>query len=261
MEIEPVGKWQDLAAALRAYGKAQNVAWGTVDDVAIAKYLDGTCSPEQRRSVEKAIDTHPACRELIQVLKQVLNVPDALAKAPEMNAAESPWKGVGSGWQLADRLAARLAEDGTMVVAGLKLLLKGPEAYVARTMNVPGKKKLKGFARGQDEVETARWEIPLPGEGGSLHISIRPSRRAETWELHCRLALPAAAAPSRGGWLSIRNRQGKRIHAGPLEEGPGGREGRREPVYLKSGEYRISIKLGDQVLEFPVEVGSLAAGA
>jgi hypothetical protein len=46
-----------------------------------------------------------------------------------------------------------------------------------------------------------------------------------------------------------------------LEEGPGGREGRREPVYLKSGEYRISIKLGDQVLEFPVEVGSLAAGA
>jgi len=261
VETGPVDNWEEIAAALKAYRRAQHETWGEVDDVAIAKYLAGDCSPEERQTVEEAIRSHPAYGELIDVVKEVLEdfhpvaaaeaVPQASTEVAPQAAVPAPcWSGVGAVWELVERLAARIAEDGKMVASGFQGLLMGPQVRVAQTM--------AGGATGQDEVETADWKIPLPTEDGALHVWISPSRKLPAqWELRCTLELSRHAEPIAGAWIEVRTRAGRRKHRGPMDHAPDRPGGYRQTIFLRSGEFRITILLGERSLEFPVEVGSL----
>jgi hypothetical protein len=65
-------QWERLAAELRAYRDAQRHAWGDLDDIQLARYLDGACSPQERAEVEKAMRDSPDVRDVIEVLRSVL---------------------------------------------------------------------------------------------------------------------------------------------------------------------------------------------
>jgi hypothetical protein len=64
--------WERLAAELRAYRQAQRQAWGDLDDLQVARYLDGACSPQERATVEQGMRDLPDVREVIDVLRSVL---------------------------------------------------------------------------------------------------------------------------------------------------------------------------------------------
>jgi hypothetical protein len=98
--------WERLAAELRAYRQAQGQAWGDLDDIQVARYLAGDCSPHERAAAEQAMRDLPDVREVIDVLRGVLPVwgRDAPAQpGPAEGAAEA------ASWAAAR--AAALAQD------------------------------------------------------------------------------------------------------------------------------------------------------
>jgi hypothetical protein len=64
--------WERLAVELRAYGQAQRHAWGDLDDIQLARYLAGVCSPPECAAVEQAMRDLPDVREVIDLLRGVL---------------------------------------------------------------------------------------------------------------------------------------------------------------------------------------------
>jgi hypothetical protein len=74
--------WERLAAELRAYGQAQRQAWVDVDDMQLARYLTGACSPPERAAVEQALRDLPDVREVIDVLRDVLPAWELQAPVP-----------------------------------------------------------------------------------------------------------------------------------------------------------------------------------
>jgi hypothetical protein len=82
-------QWERLAAELRAYGQTQRQAWGDVDDMQLARYLTGACSPPERAAVEQALRDLPDVREVIDVLRGVLPAWGLEASVPP-GAEEGP---------------------------------------------------------------------------------------------------------------------------------------------------------------------------
>jgi hypothetical protein len=74
--------WERLAAELRAYGQAQRQAWGDIDDIQLAGYLAGACSPSERAAVEQAIRDLPDVREVIDLLRSILPALEVETPAP-----------------------------------------------------------------------------------------------------------------------------------------------------------------------------------
>jgi hypothetical protein len=89
--------WERPIADLRAYRDTQRKAWGDLDDIQVAGYLAGTCSPQERTAVEQAMRDLPDVRELIDVLRSVLPtreeeapvLPDATEAAASGNATRT----------------------------------------------------------------------------------------------------------------------------------------------------------------------------
>jgi hypothetical protein len=87
-------QWERLAAELRAYQQAQRQAWGDLDDVQLARYLAGACSPPERAAVEQAMRDLPDVREVVDVLGSVL-------PAQRVDAPVEPGSGEGGGGAVA----------------------------------------------------------------------------------------------------------------------------------------------------------------
>jgi hypothetical protein len=64
--------WERLAIELRADEPAQRQAWGDINDIQLARYVDSACSPQERAAVEQAMRDLPDVREAIDVLRGVL---------------------------------------------------------------------------------------------------------------------------------------------------------------------------------------------
>jgi hypothetical protein len=64
-------EWDRVAEELRAYRQTQRQAWGNLDDVLVARYLAGVCSPEEAVKVEQAMRNLPDLHEVIDVLRAV----------------------------------------------------------------------------------------------------------------------------------------------------------------------------------------------
>src|SRR6516165_2177796 len=84
--------WERLAAELRAYGQAQRQAWGGLDDIQLARYLDGACSPQERAVVEQAMRDLPDVQEVVDVLRSIL--PAREIEAPVPPGAEGAASGI-----------------------------------------------------------------------------------------------------------------------------------------------------------------------
>src|SRR5262245_22977813 len=68
------GPWERVAAELRTCRDAQRQAWGNLDDITVARYLAGACSPQERAEVEQAARSLPDVRDLIEVLRAAMPV-------------------------------------------------------------------------------------------------------------------------------------------------------------------------------------------
>jgi serine/threonine protein kinase len=62
-----------VAREVLAERDQQREAWGTVDDNILAKYLDGSCSANERALVEEAMRLHPDLREALNVARDALD--------------------------------------------------------------------------------------------------------------------------------------------------------------------------------------------
>jgi hypothetical protein len=88
--------WERLAVELRAYGQAQRQAWGDLDDIQLARYLAGACSPPERVAIEQAMHDLPDVREVIDLLRTILPerelealVPHGVEEASSLSAVPS----------------------------------------------------------------------------------------------------------------------------------------------------------------------------
>jgi hypothetical protein len=77
-------EWERVAGELRAYREAQEQTWGGLDDMTLARYLAGTCTPEERQTVEGEAGKRPAVAELLTLVRGAL---DERAPAELMNDA------------------------------------------------------------------------------------------------------------------------------------------------------------------------------
>ena len=64
--------WDDIARQLKQYREAQRKTWGPIDDITIGKYLAGEASVEEIREVETAMETYPAVREAVELVRETL---------------------------------------------------------------------------------------------------------------------------------------------------------------------------------------------
>jgi DNA-directed RNA polymerase specialized sigma24 family protein len=64
-------QWERVAAELQAYRDAQREVWGDLDDIQVARYLTGVCSPQERAAVEHVMQSRSDVRDVIDVLRAV----------------------------------------------------------------------------------------------------------------------------------------------------------------------------------------------
>lgn len=63
--------WAAVAADLGEAEAERRLAWGDADAAAIAGYVAGTCTTEERARVERAMDAYPAVRECVAVVREL----------------------------------------------------------------------------------------------------------------------------------------------------------------------------------------------
>src|SRR5262249_32833220 len=69
---DPDSQWARVASDLRAYREAQRRAWGELDEAAIARYLAGESTEEERSHVEQAMQEFPRVRECVEILREIV---------------------------------------------------------------------------------------------------------------------------------------------------------------------------------------------
>jgi prepilin-type processing-associated H-X9-DG protein len=68
---DPGMQWARVAVDLQAYREAQRREWGDVDEAAIARYLAGEATEEERSRVQQAIHDFPRVHECVEILREV----------------------------------------------------------------------------------------------------------------------------------------------------------------------------------------------
>jgi hypothetical protein len=139
-------QWERVAAELHAYRDAQRQAWGDLDDIQVARYLAGECSPQERAAMEQAMQSFPDVRELMDVLRDVgpglSNMTQAQAeRAPQAKPLRTPWKWVLAGTALAASFVLAL-----LVAEGLFRPVRH-EVLLASVMVVPRDSRAADAAR------------------------------------------------------------------------------------------------------------------
>ena len=71
-DASPEVVWSRLQAELRDFAEQEAATWGGVDECLLARYLAGECTDEERRQVEHAKHHHPAVRECLELVQEVM---------------------------------------------------------------------------------------------------------------------------------------------------------------------------------------------
>jgi len=64
--------WSRLQAELRDFAEQEAATWGGVDECLLARYLADECTDEECRQVEHAKHQHPAVRECLELVQEVM---------------------------------------------------------------------------------------------------------------------------------------------------------------------------------------------
>ena len=71
-DASPEVVWSRLQAELRDFAEQEAATWGGVDECLLARYLAGECTDEEWRQVEHAKHHHPAVRECLELVQEVM---------------------------------------------------------------------------------------------------------------------------------------------------------------------------------------------
>jgi len=267
-----VNPWKRVTEMLQAYREQQRAMWGEVDDVAVARYLAGTCTASERTSVEKAAEDHEAVAELLQVLRAVAAAPEGAAE-PEVVAVPFPgmpddladaavpfpgvplaskaafWDVVGMAARLFEGLTARLDEAGRVVAEGLKAALAPAEPVLASQMKKMTEKE-------SDRPGEAVWTIPLPDAGGQLTLTVAPDPSPGEGTVEIKVDMPAGVVLDQGAKLEISDENGDAKHSGPLAQFL------EKPISLIDGVWQVELLgVGHRELSIPLTLGRPRSGS
>ena len=101
--------WDRIIGELRAYKEVTRKMWGDLDDTVLAVYISGRASEEESQAVEAAMDSCPAVKELVTVVREVLDAVAVPAEVPVVNAI---WTAKGRVADLIERLVSWVDEGG-----------------------------------------------------------------------------------------------------------------------------------------------------
>src|SRR5262245_55695501 len=79
---DPDRLWARAATEVRAYREAQRSRWGDLDETAIARFVAGGATADERHRVLGAMHRHPELRECIETVQAIVS-----AHLPEENVA------------------------------------------------------------------------------------------------------------------------------------------------------------------------------
>ena len=120
--------WRMLIADLMEVRTGENENQEDLDEVLIARYLDGKCDEDERAHIDRVMEENPEVAEQIRVLTEVLaesdETPPSSVQSPGREPPDRVWAGlvsdlqaataeVGEPWSIDEELAvARLVEEG-----------------------------------------------------------------------------------------------------------------------------------------------------
>lgn len=226
-------RWEALAAELQAYREGQQACWGFVSDLTVARFLADECTPRERDSVENAMREHEAVRDSIEVLRELVAIPDlipqAAAESVMPKTSESIWRLVDRVAELADRLRVWIDEAGATAASGLPSLLDRPRLALAHL---------------GDELEIGQtWNLPLGDTGAEVRLHVRPSTD-DGWELK----LSVAGADPASINVRIAEEIGRILYRGSL------RNLSSTPVNLNDGQWQIELHAEAQVFRLSLQL-------
>lgn len=242
-EHEASSEWDRIVADLRKYRVLYEQTWGGVDDVLLARFLAGTCSDEERQAVEEARGSSPAVDRLLNTLRDVLAEPSLASGSEPSTVAEMIWQAADNARILADRLGVWIDQAGAVLSEGLSRLLVDLQPAYARAMGPADE-------LGESESRVA-WTIPLSGQAAELVLTLWPTEKTERWNLVCQLQGPAAGPPSPDVRAELRDANGD------LELSFRPADTLKEPVYLKQGDWSLSVFLGEVEWQIPIRLGGI----
>ena len=232
------GGWEKILVELRAYRDNERKTWGETDDIAIARYLSGRCTADERQAVENAMASYPAVRQLVDFVRQALAVPRA-----EVTPAAAPivWRAAGLSAELAERLVAWMDETGRLLATGLEHWFATPQLALGQCMG-------PGAVAG--EAPEAAWHIPLPEDVHCrLTISIRPTGKQDEWSLSCKLLSRDGGSPPPQSRLEMSRESGELELSGWLDDYL------NEPIRLLTGEWCIAIEIRGHTQRIHIAIG------
>lgn len=236
-ESHPPKDWEVIAAALLAARDAQRRTWGSMDDLTVANYLAGTCTPAERNEVEQWMRDFPAVRDLVDVVRASLATEPSVPAAPRVSATAAALRV----WTESRQAVRRLSEDiaawidqaGQGVAAGLTGCQLAPQVALAgRTLDAPS--------------PAARyWQIPLDPLPARLTLELRAAVTAQgKWQLVVR-----SEGLSSDAWLEVSHTDREPDLSDRLSTWEG------EAVNLEPGAWMLALADGGYTWEVPLKVG------
>lgn len=169
--------WERIASTLKACRDEERSRWGSCDDVTIARFVAGVCTPPEREQVRRWMQDFDAVRELVAFLDPSLaplnsaaSVTVGAAAAP--GSIEKPHSGVGT-----ERLWNKV-RDGVMRLRA-NLVVQFDD--VAQAIVPTSSSVVYGV---MDEVpQERRWRLELSGSDVECSLRLHAPGRRQPWTL------------------------------------------------------------------------------
>jgi hypothetical protein len=253
-------RWRQTVDELRAYSAKRTELWGDVDDITLASYVDETCSEEERRAVEEAMEQKPAVRELVDFLRNAIRpvwvqqLAGEAATSAASQESDVAWEQHRS--MLCERLRVWLDHAGQLMADGVELLL-GPARPLAVPIRTRGSSRsaLRGLGPETPDDDASatteyRWQIPVDELGYQLSVGFRRVASPEGWHVRCGISSPTDPRIAERARLQIAQPGASPVVQSTLAHLAG------EYIEVASGEWEVTITVGDDIRVLPIQLGS-----
>ena len=211
--------------------------------------------PPKDAEAQAHLDCCPYCRLRLQLAgsstgrlmdqMETSLTQEPLAAARRKVLAQVIWQEEPSG---ASQLLERVGEALHAAGQGLASCLLGPRLVPAMAQGA-----LLGSEAGAQAApaEVQTWEIPVDAPAYTIRLALRPSEEnPEDWELYVALSAETELPALADARLELRDGEGRPYRSGPLSDYE------QAPFSVTRGEWRLSVKVGDDVRVVPVTVGA-----
>ena len=180
------------------------------------------------------------------------------AKSRSSDPAD-PWSPSNGGWQLKERLWAYLGHAGRLHVRGLASFRALPLDYAATSLDAPAPPSACSASGPPSDPQhpspQQQWRIPIPQLNCWLCLAIRPAPTPHNWELRCGIQSQEEPLIAQSTRITLQQEGHEPELVGPLKQFTDG------PLYIGSGQWRLTIRVGDDLRIVPIQVGAAPAGS